>query len=651
MIDLTYLPQLIVGYNSTEEFSDLIHISNAEPGKDYYCPCCNGVIRMRASKSKKIQPHYYHLNSECDKETQIHWIYKNFLFTENSQFYINKELYTVKNIDIEKSWKTSIGLYRPDITVYTTNGKTMYFELYFTNSKDEDYIYKWQELGNDVVEINIKELLNSTTLDIPHFDFLYHEGIFYKKEYHKRNIYASTIGEYKEDLKRKSMSRNDYLNYKMHWEKLDYFYCQLRSLINKKISEVELLDIFSKLDLIDMYPCYENIKRTNCVKHLSPDCRNIINNKVNNDIVEYLSNICSIVKFSLKDSTDRIIKCFMDYDRNEEYINGHIVFEAKIVFTSKIHSCLKLDSLLNDCLKKIKTIRYLDNQINCGIKKVQKLYNDTGIKLLFKGLYFGYDGVYSEKYVKKPLIHSSVETVIQCEYNQIWISDSKYLMDKEVTLDKYEIQMINKSYNSYETELIYNAIETNTIKINYLQEQLQKYVDNLYKSNEYIITINTGDMISYDLNYNINRIKRYEILINGYAIYEYSLNNQCNLQNITKNIYKNCIDIINAYYRNYKVLLYYQNRINSCKNKMWISNISFPNILSSLYNKIGKHALLLNINFKNKFYQSRLDFPQTMFVCDGITELSDEKLVNAMNSLIENLEAKGIGLYQESWCK
>lgn len=116
-----YLPQLIVAYDGNDKFANLIHVKKANKDDDYYCPCCGGNVKPRALDSTKEQSHYYHISGKCTKESQLHFFIKNWLFEKGSQFFINDVLYEVDFIEIEKTYNTPFGDYRPDVTVHTSS--------------------------------------------------------------------------------------------------------------------------------------------------------------------------------------------------------------------------------------------------------------------------------------------------------------------------------------------------------------------------------------------------------------------------------------------------------------------------------------------------------------------------------------------------
>lgn len=268
-----YLPQLIIAYDGNDEFANLIHVKKAKQDNDYYCPCCGGIVKPRALDSIKEQSHYYHITGKCTKESQLHFFCKNWLFERGSNFYINDDLYEVDSIDVEKAQYTPFGKYKPDITVHTSSGETIYFEIFFSNRKTgDDYFCKWDFLGNAVVEVNVKEYMCKIDKSIiPQFTYLYYEGICYSKTYIKRDLYATTIAKIKDELTRQKV-----LDYKARIEKLDWFWQK----IIENSSKEDILKCIDAMPYEDMVSCFEIIKRKQCVSHLKKDVLDTINKKV-----------------------------------------------------------------------------------------------------------------------------------------------------------------------------------------------------------------------------------------------------------------------------------------------------------------------------------------------------------------------------------
>lgn len=266
--------------DSKNNGANYVHIRDVKDDKEYFCPCCSSIVKPRAYKDDKeyqVQPHFYHINGECDAESRVHWLYKNWLFKSGSQFYVGDNLYTVKEVVIEKTYHTRFGDYRPDMTVTVDNGKVIFFEVNFTsNKKGNDYFCKWSELNNDVVEVNVKRLLNENyNCSIPKFDLIYSDGKCYKEKYQKRDIYADTIGVMK--LKWK---RQDKINYKIQWEKLDWFWLELQDYKDKKCGKQDILETFKCIDISDKEFCFDLIRKLNCIKEIRQELRDIINDEM-----------------------------------------------------------------------------------------------------------------------------------------------------------------------------------------------------------------------------------------------------------------------------------------------------------------------------------------------------------------------------------
>ena len=199
------LPQLIVALDSLNDDANYVHILDAKENTNYYCPCCKGVVKPRAYKKDKnyqVQAHYYHETGGCNEETFVHYICKTWLFEKGCKFIVNDTQYEVENIEVEKTLHTSFGNYRPDIIVTTTVGKVFYFEVKTTNKKTELYAPKWDELGNDVVEVDTRYFINQKFKnDIPVFNLIYSDGECFIKNY-SRNEYEDIIAIRKLEWKR-----------------------------------------------------------------------------------------------------------------------------------------------------------------------------------------------------------------------------------------------------------------------------------------------------------------------------------------------------------------------------------------------------------------------------------------------------------------
>jgi hypothetical protein len=253
------LPQLIVALDSLDDTANYIHINDAKEGITYYCPCCKGVIKPRAYKNDKeyqYQAHFYHENGGCTDETFVHYICKTWLFEVGCKFIVKDKLYVVDKVDTEKTYHTEFGDYRPDITVKTTLGKTFFFEIKYSSKKTEHYIPKWDELGNDVVEVNARYFINKKyENNIPEFKLIYSNGECFIKSY--------TINDYDETIAKRKLEwkRQDKINYKMMWERLDWFWITIQDYKLANTSLESVMESFIALPNQDKELCFEIIKK------------------------------------------------------------------------------------------------------------------------------------------------------------------------------------------------------------------------------------------------------------------------------------------------------------------------------------------------------------------------------------------------------
>lgn len=540
-----YLPQLIVAYDGNDEFANLIHVKKADRDADYFCPCCSGTVKPRALDSSKEQSHYYHVTGKCTKESQLHFFCKNWLFEKGSKFYIDDNLFEVDSIEVEKTWRTRFGNYKPDITVYTTSGKTIYFEMFFSNRKTaDDYFCKWSDLGNDVVEVNIKEYMFKTDENvIPTFTYLYHNEICYSKKYEKRDLYANTIARIKRELTRQKV-----LNYKARIEQLDWFWQKIR---NNETKE-SILEIVAEMDYEDMISCFEIIKRKQCVSYLKNDVLSLINQKVISDVRKSLDfPYDENVYFDLRHIRGRTYEAGIRLNLKTEHIAYNDFYLCcsenrfdrlnrypKIVFNKSIHN---LDEIIlsekdvEDLKHKFdRTVKYKKELIefentlsnfegqNYKIRMKNNLYtvliktNDT-FEVLFKNRYFDFLDI--------------DELAIEIN-NEISDNENKIFLETLFTSDEYNSFLSNiKSYNNINIRL-----------------DIDKYTNSIQ-----------------------NGI-RFKMYICDRCVYDEELGRHIN--DFVEKAHK-CKSLIKNFTESYSYVLNSVNRINNCKNNFWKAQVAF----------------------------------------------------------------------------
>lgn len=316
---LNYLPQLIIGLDSLNDDANYVHIDDIKDNVTYYCPCCKGEIKARANKREvnyKVQPHFYHISDGCNEETFVHYICKNWLFESGCKFIIDGTLYEVLTIETERLLHTAFGDYQPDIIVTTTTGETLYFEIKVSNKKTTNYIPKWDALGNKVVEIDVRYFINQKHCNnIPEFKLIYSDGQCFIKEYAHSN-YENIIAERKKEWK-----RQDKLNYKIQWERLDWFWIELQEYAKDKRTADDVMETFTVLDYLDKLWIYYTVKNKACV-----DFRSLFKENINNVFFDELKSLeQDNIKISMVHTSPKIytVHCrseftYLDYTLFEE---------------------------------------------------------------------------------------------------------------------------------------------------------------------------------------------------------------------------------------------------------------------------------------------------------------------------------------------
>ena len=411
------LPQLIVALDSLNDDANYVHILDAKENTNYYCPCCKGIIKPRAYKKDKnyqVQAHYYHETGGCSDESYIHYICKNWLFEKGCKFIVNNVQYEVENIDIEKTLHTSFGDYRPDIIVATTVGKIFYFEIKTTNKKTELYAPKWDELGNDVVEVDTRYFINQKYKnDIPVFNLIYSDGKCFIKSYSK-NDYEDIIVKRKFEWK-----RQDKLNYKIQWERLDWFWIDLQKYANDKDSLEVLKSSFRKLTYEDKTWVYLNIKNKSCM-----DIKNEFINIINDEFLEWIDFLVGkykndtrfkITRIELKRSMYFYINYYNEGYKATVYSKDFIKYKGiykkenidnlEFIVEEKSHKLDKMVEYIHD----LEQIPYVQKIIPYGGEQAKSRYSIHDIKfnICFQDNFFN-------KYIKN---YIGTETWI--DYNSL----------------------------------------------------------------------------------------------------------------------------------------------------------------------------------------------------------------------------------------
>lgn len=542
-----YLPQLIVAYDGDDEFANLIHVKKANQNSAYYCPCCGGIVKPRAIESTKEQSHYYHLSGKCTKESQLHFFCKNWLFEPGSKFYVNGKLFEVKALDIERKWITKFGDYIPDVTVYTTSGEVIYFEMFFSNRKTEDnYFCKWSELGHSVVEINIKEYLFKTDQNIiPTFSYLFHDGQCYSKPYIKRDLYATTIGKIKREL-----TRQEALDYKSRIEKLDWFW---QKIINNA-SKNEIIACICSMTYEDMISCYAIIKKKQCMSCIKNDVIKAINSKVIN-LVRNLLNL----------PLDDNVFFDLEHIRGRTYEAGiRLKIQSKHIIYDKFYlhcKCNRRNFNLSVGYPKIifKKSIFTTEEIDVRPSKITELEDIFVRTVQYKNQLIAYEDELSafENKGYKVRFNNNIYTVLEAteDGNYEPVLENYYMLSLDSKLLLKEVNRIVKEKQDKK------FIETyiNSEKAQALVSDLQNYKD--IGAKVYVVYRKYPDPGIYIMLY-----------LYGGNIYNSIFN--ANEKDFLDALSSLKIEI-DTFFDKYKTIIELVSKINSCKTKFWKAELFF----------------------------------------------------------------------------
>ncbi|EKS4345232.1 hypothetical protein QB607_003236 [Clostridium botulinum] len=296
-----------------------------ENKEKYYCPLCNSEIIPRQGEVNSWC--FAHIDkSKCSSESMYHFWIKNKLLQKGDKFKIQTDIereYICNEILVEESYNVGDKEYRPDLTVKTTDGDIIYFEMNYTNEKKlEDYLDIWIGLGNTVVEVDVKTLINSESGKLPVFKAKYYNGKCFNVK-RKNNSYYNIIGKHKERL----MEKGEYDSHKKDLERLDWLWKDvvkykqkevdieyMTNLIDSVENEVEkelLKEVLSKPRCNDLYYDYLESKSKKIYKVI----KEIANKLLLNEINKYIKN--SYRGISILDPSDNCY-CFYEISRYSE---------------------------------------------------------------------------------------------------------------------------------------------------------------------------------------------------------------------------------------------------------------------------------------------------------------------------------------------
>lgn len=401
----------------------IVSILEAHEHKEYTCPVCGSNVIPKALSSKKVTPHYAHIDkSKCDSESMLHWWFKNKFIEKGDTFSIKTDelyTYTCESIEVEKTFHLESGDYRPDVIVHTTNGEEIVFEMANTNKKKvQDYIDRWIELDKVIVEVDIKSLTSGDKT----FNALYYKGKCYN--FNKRDGgYYNTIGKLKERMLYENKYDIDLI------KKLDWFW---KESVKYKNYNVDIKIIYEHYCLLNKSEktVIDNIFfKMNCMNILK-DIKEYRVQKTKNELIDH-RNISSKVKTF----TNICNYTYCGYYNGfylENYLNNSNIFvpfdDIKVA-----------EEFLNNSIFMIENSpivdMYMKTHENDVINRAVKVFNENNNKLFHIEITSKYD----EKFLNHFILTCKVSELI--EYIE-FPEDILHMNDDEIT--QYLNEIVSK---------------------------------------------------------------------------------------------------------------------------------------------------------------------------------------------------------------
>lgn len=524
-LTVEHIPSLVVAKDVNGLY---IPIGNVDKHNEYYCPVCNNIVKPRALSSKKEQPHYYHVNDECSKESQLHWLYKNWLLVKNTEIIIGNKAYVVKDCEVEPTIETKFGVYNPDLRITTMDNNIFYFEMAYSNKKDQTYCDKWDDLNAEVVEVDIKELINSNSKNVlPKFNLIYTNGK-YTKNYEKRerkDKYYSFKNALKYDERKNMISDLNWI-----WNEIN----------NEDITKICLDNIDYEV-LVDVTRWFKQIKCVDKYEYLLRYCKD-----------RFYTNLCNLYPLAdisiVAESQRKLNLIFrFGFEQFKQYET------VEIPYTSKTKDCLISENVLKTELSDISRKHKKCEEFHNAYAKLEEIEFDTDIKY--------------QLYLMPITRH---EKTIHVQIFKVLHGDTLMLLD--VPLNENGINHIKSNLNKFaDIENLWNAnnqkIEQCSIDFNEnvdwynrkIKREWCKWFNVKKDGNDYVIkTFNETRYCSTNYEDVVRFERDLQELLDGY--YLSGWNHRINLVSIA-------------------------DEINHCKNKYWHLNcVNYNEYILYLYN-------------------------------------------------------------------
>ena len=623
-----------------DENKKIIKIYDLEKGqlkkenKKVYCPICNGILRANQGDIKTW--YFSHENADdCNSESLCHWWVKYGLIEKGDKFKVKlgddiKE-FECENIEIEKSYDTKYGTYKPDLTITTAKGEIIFFEFANTNKKRiKDYIDIWKTINNIVVEIKIKDIIDGNKLKI--INAIYYEGKEYYEKY--RDMYNY--------LDRETMKKE---YDKIQIEKVKWL---LDDILKYNLGKIDIDIISDEIQAIE-----DKEVRKIVVNILSKKCRNIMDEYIEYNKKEIENIYYKLNFYDLKTPRELYNRIYGSYDINlylnnkkyKSFINVCDKFKILTLIDSIdfIQRTYKIENLFEYCnmetLQSMDMLNYnnLNNLIDIFYNKVDKIYENNIIENAKRRLLFNlYNKFKNNGYIVKIINSKTINVKKEYIHNNETIISEKYY--------NWNYKFNLKEVNNFFEEGINKTIINNFInKIENYKRFVYVYCkyDNFYN-------VSYGD-INYEFKYDIN--KENEIFNNiTYKIdEEYGYNEKINkYKNIIIKHIKN--RIINSYFDfeieynkkdcKFNIIIKYEDeKVDNFKIKYnEIMNFNYINIkLDSIIKKLNKkiHKEIHRIKELKKYIYENIDLKYINYKDITIKKYKNKYSYNKKEKYIE----------------
>lgn len=492
--------------NESGEIVTIDEVDKTENEK-YYCALCGGELIPR--QGEIMSWHFAHMDkSKCSGESMAHFWVKNKLLEIGDVFSIisdKERTFVCKEILVEKEYKVGDKKYRPDLTIITECGETIFFEMDYSNKKKiEDYFGIWVELEKIVVEIDVNQLLECER-KISKFKAKYYKGKCFnvkKKDRKFIDVFEKFIN--------KSSNNNDYSTRKKYACKFSWLW---KDILNYKRGVLKIEDIYDELscifDNLDYKKAIIILKSQNCV-NIYKDYLSYKHDKMLNDIKKEIANNI-MGDYTIKERTN--YTCYngesyesKNFEVSNEFNNNRIILKwnekdyIKILKSfiakekEKIQYYDKHRDVCNLIVNKYKTIDdiFVKLRISDGIDKYYTIE--------FRGLYKT-KSLYFE-FCKDKIIYDSgckiiiFEDISNIQNTLAWIDTvlKPVFKHKAKQDERDEIKRIKHLKNE--------AKELLEEKFNYFMKK--DFYNNIIKPNFKKILKNSKDVVSYSINFPSN---------------------------------------------------------------------------------------------------------------------------------------------------